>query len=156
MRHSTANGRGAIPQASIAAMLRTRSALILCLVTTLFLGLSFGREAIAIHQIQQNLENLEAQVALLEDRRDTLQDSLEQVQRLEHLEKLAREGMAMKRPGDQIWIVYGDDTEPRGQSRPVPAAYHSPTDSSYWSEWYDALFHQPLPFQTRGSVRSTR
>lgn len=86
--------------------IRSRSVTLVLVLATLFLAVSFGREALAIRQKEETLRSLQAQVADLRAQRDELKRWLDVVRSPEHMRRIGHDQMMMGFPGEERWIPY--------------------------------------------------
>ena len=120
--------------------------LVLVLATS-FLAVSFGREALAIRQKTEALQALQAQVADLREKRDELRRWLDVARSPEHLRRIGHDQMMMGFPGEERWIPYVPARAVPEEISPVPKgaslqlqAASPPFSEGYWALWHQYLF----------------
>jgi len=127
--------------------IRSRSVALVLVLATLFLAVSFGREALAIRQKEETLRVLQAQVADLREQRDELKRWLDVVRSPEHMRRIGHDQMVMGFPGEERWIPYvpaqaaSGGTGPASKdTSPQPQAASPLPSGGYWSLWSRYLF----------------
>ncbi|MGQ9568643.1 MAG: hypothetical protein ACUVWW_11420 [Anaerolineae bacterium] len=121
--------------------------MLVLVLATLFLAVSFGREALAIRQKAEALQALQAQVADLREKRDELRRWLDVARSPEHLRRIGHDQMMMGFPGEEHWVPYvparavpeGTNLAPN-EAPPQPQAASPPPSGEYWALWHQYLF----------------
>lgn len=127
--------------------IRSRSVALVLVLATLFLAVSFGREALAIRQEEETLRSLQAQVVDLRAQRDELKRWLDVVRSPEHMRRIGHDQMMMGFPGEERWVPYMPPQaapegreEASGRASSQPQAASPPPSGGYWSLWRKFLF----------------
>lgn len=135
------------PSVQPAASVRSRSVMLVLVLATSFLAVSFGREALAIRQKTEALQALQAQVADLREKRDELRRWLDVARSPEHLRRIGHDQMMMGFPGEERWIPYVPARAVPEEISPVPKgaslqlqAASPPFSEGYWALWHQYLF----------------
>lgn len=125
----------------------SRSVMLVLVLATLFLAVSFGREALAIRQKAEALQALQAQVVGLRQQRDELKRWLDVARSPEHLRRIGHDQMMMGFRGEEHWVPYvparavPEGTDPAPSEAPSqPQAASPPPSGEYWALWHQYLF----------------
>lgn len=76
---------------------------ILILLLVLWVGFSFGKNAVANYRLKQEIRALEKRIAVLEMRREDLEREIEQWLSPENVERVAREQLGLVKPGEVVY-----------------------------------------------------
>jgi len=104
------------------------------------LTVDFGRKAVERYQVQRQVEWLEEQVAIEQERNEALQERLDYVSSDAYVEKTARENLKMVKPGEAAVVVIPrstEETSPSGQAAGPESGQEEP--KPYWQQWASLL-----------------
>ena len=104
------------------------------------LTVDFGRKALERYQVQRQVEWLEEQVTIEQERNEALQERLDYVSSDAYVEKTARENLKLVKPGEAAVVVIPGSTEetsPSGQAAGPESGREEP--KPYWQQWASLL-----------------
>lgn len=113
-------------------------------------GISAVRELYRRNQVKQELDTLEARVAQLEERKVTVSSLLEQLKTQEAIDREARLRLNMQKPGEQVYLLRGNEWEQIAKTAAVneaPSLYQETVpepERSNPARWFRLFFvHDP-------------
>ncbi len=76
---------------------------ILLLMVILWVGFSFGKNAVANFKLRQEIDSLEKRLVVLEMRKADLEREIEEWKSPENVERVAREQLGLVKPGEVVY-----------------------------------------------------
>jgi len=112
------------------------------LAVLVFIGISLGKETYRKRQIQNEIENLQTQIASLNRENGELNDLVSYLSTQEFQEKEAREKLNLQKSDEQMVILKKDleqkqvEAAKNSGAQNLPAEDHSPN----WQKWWKFFF----------------
>jgi cell division protein FtsB len=119
-----------------------RLAVLVLLLITLSLLVSFGEQVVQGARMEQQRRDAEAEVAQLRAERDRLEASLAYAESDVYVEQRAREMLNLAREGDTV--ILPQLPPPAPTATPEPEAVPPPPAAPNWQKWWHAFFPQPV------------
>lgn len=76
---------------------------LLMLLMIVWIGVSFGKNALTNHRLRQEIDSLEKRLVVLELRKEDLEREIEQWRSPENVERVAREQLGLVKPGEVVY-----------------------------------------------------
>jgi len=114
--------------------------LIANIVILLVVGVSSVRETYQGWKVDQQMKNLQGQVADLENKRLNLSDVLHKLNSLDTIDEEARARLGMQKPGEKVVVLRGTDPGAEDPAQTAPAAPPDDPAGSNPKRWLDYFF----------------
>jgi predicted RNase H-like nuclease (RuvC/YqgF family) len=88
------------------------------------------------YQQEREVQSLEAELESVKSRNETLRSQVDELKTPEGIERLARDGLGLVKPGEQAYVVTGGST---GEATATVSAQRT-VESSLWLEVLDTVF----------------
>jgi len=88
------------------------------------------------YQQQREVQSLEAELDSVRSRNETLRSQVDELKTPEGVERLARDGLGLVKPGEQAYVVTGG---PAGEPTATVLSQQT-TESSSWLKMLDTIF----------------
>lgn len=83
--------------------LRIRPGRVLIIILILWVGFSFGKNAVTNFRLKREIESLEKRIVVLEMRKEDLEREIEEWLSPENVERVAREQLGLVKPGEVVY-----------------------------------------------------
>jgi cell division protein FtsB len=117
--------------------LALRLAAVLAVPLLLYALLATGQKAVENYRLNQQADELRAQVVSLRDQNIQLQQQLVQARTDEAIETIARERLGLVKPGDSPVVLLPPETSKDAGARPSSAPVAPPPP---WQQWWNFFF----------------
>ena len=114
--------------------------LIANIVILLVVGVSSVRETYQGWKVDQQMKNLQGQVADLENKRLNLSDVLRKLNSLDTIDEEARARLGMQKPGEKVVVLRGTDPTADDTVQAAPPAASDDAAGSNPKRWLDYFF----------------
>jgi cell division protein FtsL len=119
--------------------LALRLAAVLAVPLLLYALVMTGQKAVENYQLNQQADDLRAQIQGLRAQNVQLQQEIQQARTDSAIEVLARERLGLIKPGDHPLVLVSDGSAPGAAPTAVPPAAAPPPEPP-WRQWWDYFF----------------
>ena len=121
-------------------LLSSKIFLLVSVFVLIFLIIAFGRESYRKYELSKEINDLEAQIAQLENANHQMSNLMDYFKKESYLEKEARLKLNLKKPGEKVVIISEEDSRyGEADDNDNQNDINIPQNSNFW-KWWEYFF----------------